>query len=597
MGSAPSYVTKRNDTYYFQLHVPAGVQSRQRLIRRSLRTKCRRQALALARKWWIQLFENDFQWEDEAKEQDRRLSRGKVLYDRLQDHERQTQYHNGETDPLAIEDFMETLNAKEVEDLQAYSNYVNQQTGNSFDSSPEPVSGDLEAPKYQNDSVTQTLLAALQETRQQSALAARGIEETGKPLSELVDSYIRDKARKSNPVKTAMDKGLFDMETELQRLIMFVGDLPNQELTKRALKDGYIERRPGLPNGFHRKAIYMEGKQPKVDRLTGKVATDQKGKPKQAPIYKPMDDILRIAAESTETTYQTNRTINNEFSTIATFLRAMERNALVETGLADFLISYKLEVDEDSSVIPFSKDDLKLLFNNETYRKGLLFDKPHRHWLPLISLYHGNRLGEMAMLFVDDLKPISVDVEGESRTIWVFVIQRNDDRKQGRKNKQSARIVPVHQSLIDLGLLEYRQQLIDAGEQQLFPAEKPSSGNNWGNNTSAWFNNSFDGNNNHGQGYVEWCGVRKHVTIDGVTQRKIFHSLRKTWSTQAKRQKLDPDMRREITGHGEGRSLDVHAKTYEDSYELWDQKQALDQIHFDLDLSLIRVWGKNDPDS
>src|SRR5690554_195856 len=597
MPSAPSFITKRNDVYYFQLKVPSAVESSPRLIRRSLRTKCRRQALALARKWWLQLFENDFQWEDEAKEQDRRLSRGKALYERLQDHERQTQYHNGETDPLAIEDFMASLNAKEAEDLQAYSNYINQQRPNSSDSSRDSDGHGREVPKQRSDAVTETLLTAIQETRQQSALAARGIEEHGKPLSELVDTYIRDKARKSNPVKTAMDKGLFDMETELQRLIMFVGDLPNQELTKRVLKDRYIDRRSGLPNMLHRNVKYMDGKQPKIDRLTGQVALDQKGKPKEAPIYKPMDEILEIARSSAGTRLQTARTINNEFTTIATFLRAMERNGLIENGLADYLISCKLEVDGDSTVVPFSKEDLKLLFNNETYRKGLLFDKPHRHWLPLISLYHGNRIGEMAMLYVDDLRPVTVEANGQTQTIWVFVIQRNEERKQVRKNKQSARIVPVHQTLIDLGLIEYRQQLIDSGVQQLFPAEKPSSGNNWGNNTSAWFNNSHDGNTTHGKGYVEWCGVQKEVTIDGVTKRKVFHSLRKTWSTQAKRQNMDPDMRREITGHGEGRSLDVHAKTYEDSYELWDQKQALDQIHFDLDLSLIRVWGKNDPDS
>lgn len=581
MGSAPSYVTKRNDTYYFQLHVPAGVQSRQRLIRRSLRTKCRRQALALARKWWLQLFENDFQWEDEAEEQNRRLSRGKALYQRLQNHDRQTQYHNGETDPLAIEDFMASLNIQEVEDLQTYSNYINQQVD-------LPVA---EAPRNQNDSVTETLLTAIQETRQHSALAARGIEEPGKPLSELLDTYIRDKARKSKPVKTAMDKGLFDTETELQRLIMFVGDLPNHELTKKVLKERYIDRRAGLPNMVHRNVKYMDGKQPKIDRITQEVALDQSGKPKEAPIYKPMDEILEIARNSENTKFQAARTINNEFSTIATFFRAMERTGLIENGLADFLVNSKLEDDEDSTVIPFNNDDLRLLFNNDTYRKGLLFDKPHRHWLPLISLYHGNRIGEMAMLYVDDLRPITVEVNEQSQVIWAFVIQRNDERKQSRKNKQSARIVPVHQALIDLGLIEYRQHLIDSNEKQLFPGEKPNSGMNWGNNTSAWFNNSHDGNTNHGKGYVEWCGIQKHVTIDGVVKKKVFHSLRKNWSTQAKRLKLDRDMRREITGHGEGRSLDVHAKTYEDFYELWDQKQALDRVQFDLDLSAIRKWN------
>lgn len=593
MGSAPSYITKRNDTYYFQVHAPNGLQSKVRLIRRSLRTKSRRKALALARIWWVELANNNFQWEDEAREQDQVLARGKGVYQRLLNHDQQTRYHNGESDPLAVDDFFGSLTSIEQSDLEAYTSYVNQPPLYQSDIIPDICEPAGKAKSGHRDAEINTLLSAIQDSQTQNKLAVRGIEETGKPLSQLLDSYIREKARKSNPVKLKMDKGLFDIETEIQRLIMFVGDVSNDKLTKKVLKERYIDQRAELPNSLHRKAEYATGKQTKKDRLTGKTVTGKNGKPLTTPVYKPVDEIIEVARNKDGVTFHTARTINNEFGTIATFLRAMEREGLTEKGLGSYLVSCMLEQDEDSSVISFTSDDLKQLFNNETYCEGLLFDKPHRHWLPLISLYHGNRIGEMAMLFVDDLRPFSVEVNGQLQNIWGFLIQRNDERKQGRKNKQSARIVPVHQSLIDLGLIEYRQQLIDSGEQQLFPAEEPNSGDNWGNNTSAWFNNSHDGNTNHGKGYVEWCGVQKHVTIDGVKKKKVFHSLRKNWITQAKRLELDPDMRREITGHGEGRSLDVHARTYEDNYELWAQKQALDRVQFDLDLSAIRRWKSN----
>jgi hypothetical protein len=542
--------------------------------------------------------EHNFDWESDAQLLNEKLASGKLVYERLIVHDRRTAFHNGESDTLAIDDFFDSLSPTEYDALQVYTAQVNEPSPSDqqpMDVDPDSNSdrklshhGDQHEISTETERESHNILNVINRNHKTQMLSMRGIEHTGIPLSQLLDQYIKSKARKTN--KTKMDKGLFDTETEIQRLIMFVDNINNQDLTKSLLEERYINRRQSLPNMVHRNPQYISRKEPKIDRLTGKPTLDRNRKPLNRPVYIRIDDIIKLASTNPEAKFNVPRTVNNEFTNIATFLRAMEENGYIEKGLGDYLIKNKLEDEEDTTVIPFNDNELSLLFNNETYHNQLLFDKPHRHWLPLISLYHGNRIGEMAMLYVDDLVQMNVHNADRSENIWVFVIQRNDERKQSRKNKQSARIVPIHHTLIDLGLINYRKQLIDAGEMQLFPKEKPTSGHNWGNNTSNWFNNSHDGNNGHGTGYAVWCGVEKHVIIDGAEKKKVFHSLRKNWSTQAKRLGLDHDIRRELTGHGEGMKLDVHAKDYEGDYELLERKIQLDKVHYDLELTKIKKW-------
>ncbi|MFK7974522.1 MAG: DUF6538 domain-containing protein [Halioglobus sp.] len=56
----PTYLTKsRHGIFYFQVRIPEAIRHNagipQRLFRRSLGTRCHREALKLARKWWVQL--------------------------------------------------------------------------------------------------------------------------------------------------------------------------------------------------------------------------------------------------------------------------------------------------------------------------------------------------------------------------------------------------------------------------------------------------------------------------------------------------------------------------------------------------------------
>jgi len=58
MAKTPSYILLRRGIYYFQMRVPASIRGENflasRLIRKSTRTGNRREALQIARQWWVE---------------------------------------------------------------------------------------------------------------------------------------------------------------------------------------------------------------------------------------------------------------------------------------------------------------------------------------------------------------------------------------------------------------------------------------------------------------------------------------------------------------------------------------------------------------
>lgn len=84
--------------------------------------------------------------------------------------------------------------------------------------------------------------------------------------------------------------------------------------------------------------------------------------------------------------------------------------------------------------------------------------QPGRHWLPLIALFSGMRLGEIAMLTADDVKT----VDGAT----CFVLAETDERRL--KTPGATRTVPIHPELVRLGLLAHVEGVSKAGGGRLF---------------------------------------------------------------------------------------------------------------------------------
>jgi integrase len=194
----------------------------------------------------------------------------------------------------------------------------------------------------------------------------------------------------------------------------------------------------------------------------------------------------------------------------------------------------KLVVSETAkeSRLPFDTKDLAAIFGTAVYREGA---RPMggggeaAFWLPVLALLSGARQGELAQLRVMDL------AQDDETGIWHLAIGTAGGRSI--KTASSRRRVPIHPALVGIGLLRYRQGLVDAGaghEAPLWPHVEADQEGRQGGPWSKWFN--------------------RHLRLKaGVTDRaKVFHSFRHTFKRLARDCKLPEEVHDALTGHAGG---------------------------------------------
>jgi len=167
----------------------------------------------------------------------------------------------------------------------------------------------------------------------------------------------------------------------------------------------------------------------------------------------------------------------------------------------------------------FNTVDLKRIFGSEAYKRQK-HRKPYMHWAPLIALYSGARLNEIAQLHVADF----TEDEG------VPLISINDDGDGKRlKTKAAKRMIPVHSELVRLGLLSYVERLRLRKIPRLFP-ELELRRDGYGQTVSKWFAR-----------YCDSCGIKE--------SGKVFHSFRHTVIDQLKQAGVTKEKIAALVGH------------------------------------------------
>jgi len=177
----------------------------------------------------------------------------------------------------------------------------------------------------------------------------------------------------------------------------------------------------------------------------------------------------------------------------------------------------------------FRIEDLNKIFNPSAYaiyttkNTGLKSDA--RHWIPLVGLFTGMRLEEIGQLTKDDIKNIG--------GVDIIDVNRNGGKKL--KTAASVRAIPIHQTLLDMGFLEYVKGL---ESKSLWPELKRTA-NGYGNPVSKAFIR-----------HLEKIGVRKDKD-----RAMVFHSLRDTFNNICEVSiGVTPEVRYTLMGHEQGGS-------------------------------------------
>jgi integrase len=164
-------------------------------------------------------------------------------------------------------------------------------------------------------------------------------------------------------------------------------------------------------------------------------------------------------------------TINKYLSALGSFCAYLRRNDFIDEDV----MGLYLKLDRTKKVVlPYTDGQLKKLFSSPLFHScggdkhehelGGVECRDWRYWLPLIALYSGARLGEIAQLLIKDVRKIDEH--------WCFHICKHGDTRKSVKTAGSERVVPIHPELIRLGLIGYRERLAGDGHVSLFPEIK-----------------------------------------------------------------------------------------------------------------------------
>lgn len=151
------------------------------------------------------------------------------------------------------------------------------------------------------------------------------------------------------------------------------------------------------------------------------------------------------------------------------------------------------------------------------------------YWLPAMALMSGARQGELAQLRIEDLK------RDPETGVWYLDISTQGGRTI--KTASSRRKVPLHPSLERIGLLRYRQHLLDQGRPEassLWPELQSDGQGRLAGPWSKWF--------------ARWLAKAAGIDEPG----KVFHSFRHTMKRMARDAGLSEEMHDALTGHSGG---------------------------------------------
>jgi integrase len=196
---------------------------------------------------------------------------------------------------------------------------------------------------------------------------------------------------------------------------------------------------------------------------------------------------------------------------------------------------------------PFSTEQLERIF---TCDRVVDATEPHKFWFPMLGLYTGMRISEIAQLYVDDIVL--------KNDIWCIDVAAHREG-QRLKTRQSQRFVPIHSRLLGAGFLDYVADARRMQRPKLFPR-------------IVW------GHNGPGDGPSDWFTrlMRQHLKI--TEKGATFHAFRHNFTEYSREALLSEWITAQLIGHSqEGTVMREH---YYNKATIPKLQEVLERIPF-----------------
>lgn len=257
--------------------------------------------------------------------------------------------------------------------------------------------------------------------------------------------------------------------------------------------------------------------------------------------------------------------INKIIGFVAAFWNWAAENYDEVTGNPFERLKIKVRGNARDERDPFSAEQLTAIFKAPIYT-GCLSDRrwaqpgnlvlrdSGRYWVPLISLFSGARMGEIIQLRVED-------VRRDGSVLHLSLVDEGEDQRL--KTSTSRRRIPIHPTLLELGLEKLVEQRRTEGAVRLFPDLPMGEDGYYSSPFSKYFGR-----------FLKASGAQAAKTS--------FHSFRHSFEDACRNVDVPFEVMNALQGHGESGM----AKRYGKGYVLQHLAKWVRQIKYEgLDLS------------
>ena len=258
---------------------------------------------------------------------------------------------------------------------------------------------------------------------------------------------------------------------------------------------------------------------------------------------------------------QTGKTVDNKLLTLMDFFKYVSNHGMYtvsNTNPVDglFVLTKAERVAKNEPYDAFESEELKTLFEPLAYKEHM--NAPDLFWGPLIGIYTGTRISDVAAIHCSDIK------KSENGVDYLYIPKSKTNA--GKRN------VPISDDLINLGFLDYVNEVKQSGAERLFP------------------HRSFV-NGTYSKRLSE--ELLKYQTKRGLKkrgERKSFHSFRVNVITALANNGANTIQVMKIVGHETGeKGIETHLGYIRD---LPDLKNIINTLSWGIDIEGLKYHGE-----